>query len=99
MIECPPDVEILRRFYAKEEKVNEVESLFEGFERLNTRLAEELDRHHTIGQTFFMADEFTAEKLKKIWERKLYPLIEEYFFDQEDLAKQFTLKEFWPDVE
>lgn len=31
-----------------------------------------------------------------LWDRKIYPLIEEYFFDQPDIAKAFSVDRFWP---
>ena len=71
-------------------------NLFDGFELLNSRLTEETDKHHTIGQSFFMAELMTPELLLKIWIRKIKPLIEEFFFDQPDVAEEFTIEEFWP---
>ena len=43
-----------------------------------------------------MFDGLTPERLAQIWERKLQPLIEEYFFDQPDVAESFALNRFWP---
>ena len=57
-----------------------------------------LDKHHTIGHTFFMQNPLTRARLRQIWDRKIGPLIEEYFFDQPDLANQFTLERFWPEA-
>ena len=72
-------------------------NLQEGFRTLNEKLTEQLDRHHTIGHTFFMQEHLTRDRLKGIWERKIGPLIEEYFFDQPDRAREFSLKHFWPE--
>jgi len=91
VFECKPDVDILKRFYEQNDVKNEVGDLFEGFEKLNARLEEDLDRHHTIGHTFFMQNQMTGKRLKQIWLRKIGPLIEEYFFDQPDLAASYTL--------
>jgi AAA domain (dynein-related subfamily) len=96
VFECFPDADVLRRYY--EYHRNEVPSLIEGFNKLNARLTELLDRHHTIGHTFFMADPMTTERLQHLWKRKLEPLIEEYFFDQRDLANSFKLQDLWPDA-
>ena len=99
VIECSPSREIVERFYATAGHTNELgEELFTGFVALNNRLRQELDRHHTIGHTFFMASRMTPERLQHVWQRKLGPLIEEYFFDQEDLAAQFRPEEFWPSL-
>ena len=42
-----------------------------------------------------MADEMTDARLRHIWKRKLVPLIEEYFFDQPDIAASFSVSQFW----
>jgi 5-methylcytosine-specific restriction endonuclease McrBC GTP-binding regulatory subunit McrB len=95
VFECEPDAGILERYFLTHE--NNLPSLVPGFSRLNEKLTEHLDRHHTIGHTFFMHDPFSYELLRRIWTHKLGPLIEEYFFDQPDLASQFTCEEFWPE--
>ena len=93
--ECLPDATILERFYGSARGVNQVPDLLIGFEALNAALTDELDRHHTIGHTFFIASVMSTERLKRVWDRKIQPLIEEYFFDQPDLAADFTIARFW----
>jgi len=98
VFELLPDAELLRRYYADGHKHCHVPGLVEGFEDLNVALETALDRHHTIGHAFFMRDELTADGLKNVWRRKIFPLIEEFFFDQPELAKEFSLARFWPSV-
>jgi 5-methylcytosine-specific restriction endonuclease McrBC GTP-binding regulatory subunit McrB len=98
IFECNPDRTILERYYASHTDSNRVPDLFGGFDRLNRALTEELDRHHTIGQTFFMADLMTKDRLAHVWRHKIGPLIEEYFFDRPDLAAGFTPEVFWPSL-
>jgi hypothetical protein len=43
-----------------------------------------------------MAAEMTPAALRRVWQRKVSPLIEEYFFDAPDLAREFTLGRYWP---
>jgi 5-methylcytosine-specific restriction enzyme B len=93
VFECLPDRGVLERYYASRE--NAVPDLIEGFERLNDALRQRLDRHHTIGHAFFLADPFTPERLLHLWVHKLGPLIEEYFFDQPDIAASFGVSQFW----
>jgi 5-methylcytosine-specific restriction protein B len=93
IFECSPDAEILERFYGTHE--NAVGDLIVGFEKLNEALKQKLDRHHLIGHTFFMADPMTPKRLRQIWDHKIQPLIEEYFFDQPDVAATFQVAEFW----
>lgn len=97
VFECPPDVRILERFYSRHE--NGLKSLFTGFEALNAELRARLDRHHAIGHTFFMSRSgFDAARLLKVWRRKIGPLIEEYFFDQPDVAAEFSPERYWPEA-
>ena len=94
--ECPPEPAILERYFANQE--NQVSDLLDGFEKLNAKLTDALDRHHTIGHTFFMNDPMTPARLRHVWSHKIRPLIEEYFFDQPDLAATFALRDFWPSL-
>ena len=96
VFECPADVEILRRYYTTHE--NTVPSLFEGFVALNERLTSALDRHHAIGHTFFMANPMTPDVLLRVWRHKIFPLLEEYFFDQADEVRKFDSAQLWPEL-
>lgn len=98
IFECFPDAEILQRYYDAPGRENEVPDLIDGFQALNQKLTDDLDRHHTIGQTFFMNDRMTPERLRSTWRRQLAPLIEEYFFDQPDVAADYAFEVFWPGV-
>ncbi len=91
IFECPADPDILRRYYDRRGNTNQVSNLIDGFETLNAELQQRIDRHHTIGQSFFMAPLYTRELLERVWRRQIFPLIEEYFFDQPDVAADFTL--------
>jgi hypothetical protein len=95
IFECPPRPELLDWHYAKPGHVCEVPDLAAGLRQLNAALVEQLDRHHTIGHSFFMSRKFDHGDLQRVWDRQLYPLIEEYFFDQPDVAAQFQLAEYW----
>ena len=74
----------------------DVSGLVEGFVKLNESLEDALDRHHTVGHTFFMAEHYTPDLLRTVWARQLRPLLEEYFFDQPEVAAEYTLDTFWP---
>ncbi|WP_158756725.1 MrcB family domain-containing protein [Paraburkholderia acidiphila] len=94
VFELRPDPEILRKYY--ENNRPSLPGLVDGFVQLNQMLESELDRHHTIGHTFFMRSEMGAETLRKIWTRRVFPLIEEFFFDQPQFTREFSLERFWP---
>jgi MrcB-like, N-terminal domain/AAA domain (dynein-related subfamily) len=96
IFECLPDAVLLQAFYDQGKGLNYVEDLVAGFEALNSALTTQLDRHHTIGQSFFMSAEMTPSVLRRVWERKVSPLIEEYFFDAPDMAREFTIERYWP---
>jgi hypothetical protein len=96
VFELTPDAEVLRRYFEKHQL--RAVNLIEGFEKLNERLERDLDRHHTIGHAFFMKPRLDRGMLRAVWDRKVYPLIEEYFFDQLDIArKEYTFEAFWPE--
>jgi MoxR-like ATPase len=98
IFDCPPDPDVLRRYYAQSANVTSVDKLVDGFEKLNADLTELIDRHHTVGQSFFMRPAFAAETLRQVWRRQIFPLIEEYFFDQPDVAARFSVGKYWPDA-
>jgi hypothetical protein len=98
VFELPPDRGVLERFYSKAENANLVPSLFDGFEALNADLVARIDRHHTVGHAFFMAQQMSVAKLRAVWDRQIGPLLEEYFFDQPDVAALFVASHFWPEL-
>ena len=53
IFECLPNPSLLQAFYDKGKGINYIGDLVAGFEALNTDLTAQLDKHHTIGQTFF----------------------------------------------
>lgn len=96
VFECAPDAALLQRFYDGSQNATSVTDLVAGFAQLNSDLTDLLDRHHTIGQSFFMAADYDRERLQRTWRRQIVPLIEDYFFDQPDIVAQFTLEKYWP---
>ncbi len=98
VFELLPNSAALNNFFQKEGNQCLVENLINGFEALNLALESALDRHHTMGHAFFMRKNLTNSELINIWDRRIFPLIEEFFFDQPELAKEFTVERFWPGV-
>jgi hypothetical protein len=97
IFECNPDRAILERYY--ETRTNQVPSLFDGFEALNSRLTAARDRHHTIGHAFFMHPVLSPKLLSTIWRRKVSPILEEYFFDEAEALREYDVARFWPEVQ
>lgn len=101
IFDCPPRAQILNDYYEDPVRADfetdlSADDLIDGMEALNNQLAEQLDRHHAIGHTFFMQDSFDRVDLQRTWQRQLKPLIDEYFFDQPDIAESFSIENFWP---
>jgi hypothetical protein len=90
-----PDGAVLGRYYAS--RPNEVPDLAAGLTALNARLSGDIDADHTIGHAFFMRPAgLDYAGLRAIWERKVFPLIEEFLFDAPGLADGYRLEDFWP---
>lgn len=94
VFELGPSSDALKQYFQKTGQ--DAESLAEGLVSLNAALEGDIDRHHTIGHSFFMKKDMSQESLRDIWERQVFPLIEEYFFDQPDLARDYSIERFWP---
>ena len=95
--ELLPNVNVLRRIYETTPRHNILgEALFVGFESLNQRLKDDIDRHHTIGHSFFVSNVMTLSVLQAVWDHELLPLIEDYFFDQPDKVSEYSFDSFWP---
>jgi hypothetical protein len=90
-----PDDAVLDRYYAN--RPNEVADLVAGFTALNARLSGDIDADHAIGHAFFMRPAgLDYPGLRAVWERKVFPLIEEFLFDAPGLADGYRLEDFWP---
>lgn len=94
-LELLPDPEVLSSHYSSNPNRQVVDRLLKGFVDLNEQLTKDLDRHHTIGHSYFMTSEPSVGYLQNQWKRQLHPLIEDYFFDQPDKAAEYTFDKFW----
>jgi hypothetical protein len=94
VFELSPDLSLLEAHLGAGEI--DAQEVIIGLRSLNNQLSSQLDRHHTIGHAFFMNPALSWVDVRRIWRRKLRPLIEEYFFDQPDLAESFQIEAFWP---
>ena len=61
-----------------EGKIGEID-LTEVLRIINLRIEKLLDQDHTIGHSYFLSVE-TLEDLKKVFQNKIIPLLQEYFF-------------------
>lgn len=76
-IEMPPKPELLEGVLVEGLNIKEM------LETMNKRITVLYDREHTLGHAFFMPlkDSPTIETLAQIFEKKIIPLLQEYFFD------------------
>ncbi|TCT43927.1 5-methylcytosine-specific restriction protein B [Vibrio crassostreae] len=113
------DIALRRRFQFEEMMTNyellATIPLFDGIdikqmvETINKRIELLYDREHTIGHSFFLSlvEEPSIEKLSKIMELEILPLLEEYFFEdwervamvlgdhlKEDQSLRFVVEQF-----
>ena len=95
IFELAPDAEVLERYFSSIALPSA--AVIEGLSRLNGHLTRDLDRHHTIGHSFFMRNDMSPKVLREVWMRKLLPLIEEYYYDQPDGMGSLSVNHLWPD--
>lgn len=97
--ELLPRADVITRQYLKHGWVNSVgEALIEGFRKLNQQLLADIDRHHTIGHSYFLHSEMSGSHLRDVWDHEIFPLIEDYFFDRPHKAAEYEFSGFWPNV-
>lgn len=66
------------------------------FIALNEKVQAELDEHHQVGHSYFMTEAIrTDEGLRRIWDRGVMPLLEEYFYNRPKRAE--LLEAFSPE--
>ncbi|MCB1656965.1 MAG: AAA family ATPase [Pseudomonadales bacterium] len=75
--EMRPKTELLKDIKVEGIKIDELLSI------MNQRIEVLLDREHTIGHAYFMElkNDSPIEKLAEIFQNKILPLLQEYFFD------------------
>lgn len=95
IFELAPDADVLERYLSSLALPSA--AVIEGLSRLNGHLTRDLDRHHTIGHSFFMRNDMSPKVLREVWMRKLLPLIEEYYYDQPDGMGSLSVNHLWPD--
>jgi DNA replication protein DnaC len=90
IFEFPPSREMLQKFYERPENSLEYKNLLNGMEELNNRLKNQLGTtNQLIGHTFFMKEKLDKKELRHIWDRKIEPQLEEYFYDDEQKLANF----------
>ena len=93
--EVKPSTDILKAHYKN--RTNHLgTALFQGFEKLNARIEQDMGgSNYAVGHSYFMMDEMKKVDLRDVWELQIYPLLEDYFFDRPELAREYTFDAFW----
>lgn len=95
--ELLPRPDVIQGQYSKPGWSNSLGArLVAGFTNLNQKLKEDIDRHHTIGHSYFLQKNMSDVVLGNIWEQEILPLIEDYFFDRPDKVDEYSFSNFWP---
>ncbi len=92
--EMMPDVEVVRKHLLGAIEVDpdtdfgedEVQLVCEVFEELNRRIRVLVDRDHQVGHSYFM-EATSANRLHAVLYRKLFPLLQEYFYNDQRRLK------------
>lgn len=99
IFELLPNVDVIRNHYGSGSENQLGELLFDGFNRLNTQIAADLDRHHQIGHSYFIHHQMTAEVLRDVFSQQIAPLLEDYFMDDPSRLGEYQFERFWPGAE
>ena len=51
--------------------------------------------NYAVGHSYFMMDEMKKVDLRDVWDLQIYPLLEDYFFDRPELAREYAFDAFW----
>jgi 5-methylcytosine-specific restriction protein B len=89
----PPDLDVLRRWWAERNNAALGEDAAARLERLNAELRNRLDPHRLIGQTYLMDLHIAEEGFEPVWDWQLKPVLEEHLYahpdDVDQLRKTF----------
>ena len=98
--ELKPDIAVIKKFYSNKSNEFEGDELWNGLENLNRKIERDLgERHLCVGHSYLLRQQgMTRKALRKIWKQQIFPLIEDYFYDQPAIAQTFVAGEFWPSV-
>jgi 5-methylcytosine-specific restriction protein B len=89
----PPDLDVLRRWWAERNNAALGEDAAARLKRLNVELANRLDPHRLVGQTYLMDPHIAEEGFEPVWDWQLKPVLEEHLHahpgDVDQLRKTF----------
>ena len=85
-VELLPDVQILVKWLEVNAPNSDKEKVGEFLKELNGRIGgkEKLGKHYLVGHSYFMINDLDKLKIRDIWELRILPLLEEYYFEEPD---------------
>jgi hypothetical protein len=89
--EFPADSNVLKMFLRQNECKINVEEVVSLFELLNKKVTDALGKHYSVGHTYLMKRNLDQDVLQDIWKFSVMPLLEEYFFSNQEILNSLTL--------
>ena len=82
------DAPVLRRWLERTGMAREArQRVLSLFLQLNARIRAELDEHFQVGHSYFMHPDIDGEERQaRVWRRQIMPLLEEYFYNRQNLS-------------
>lgn len=89
--EFPPKIEILRKYFDKNPPEVDRHAVLDLFQNMNKKIESErtLGKTFKIGHSYFMEKALSQNRLDNIWQFKIRPLLEEYYFENPEELKYF----------
>ncbi|EAW37477.1 putative restriction enzyme [Lyngbya sp. PCC 8106] len=88
-ITLSPNYDVLRNYHEHRFISEFIEELIDILKYLNQTID---DPHHELGISFFLVDDL-ENNIEDIWTMEIEPYLEEYFYDQRDIIKNFRWSE------
>ena len=85
-IHMKPDYSVLDHYHTRKGTGFNPAGLVSVLEKVNKAIE---DRNYFVGVSFFLHEDI-KERIENVWKLEIEPYLEEYFFDREEIAREFT---------
>lgn len=86
-----PDYNILSNWF-KHHRSKLSNDLIVTLKNINRKITEKLGKEFRIGHTYFMIENLDVQKLKRVLDYAIIPLVNEYFFGNEGNVDKFVVE-------
>lgn len=90
-----PNYDGLRRFHERNGSRWSPERLIDVLRDLNRAIG---DSHYEIGTSYFLRHD-VADQIEDIWRMEIEPFLDEFFFDKQDVVRQFAWRSIGPRIQ